>query len=84
MATDNQQTTGTASNYESDRGGATLIKEPVVGIVKNNVDPTKSGRIQVYIAKFGSSSPDDSKSWVTVSYLSPFCGISGGGSSAEG
>jgi uncharacterized protein YoxC len=85
MATDNQQTTGTAPNYESDRGGATLIKEPVIGIVKNNVDPTKSGRIQVYIAKFGSASPDDSKSWVTVSYLSPFCGLSGGeGGGTEG
>lgn len=85
MATNNQQTTGTASNYESDRGGATLIKEPVIGIVKNNVDPTKSGRIQVYIAKFGSASPDDSKSWVTVSYLSPFCGLSGGeGGGTEG
>ena len=84
MATNNQQTTGTAPNYESDRGGATLIKEPVIGIVKNNVDPTKSGRIQVYIAKFGSASPDDSKSWVTVSYLSPFCGLSGGEGGTEG
>ena len=85
MAQDTQQRTGTPNNYESDRGGATLISEAVIGIVKNNVDPSHSGRVQVYIAKFGGSDPNDSKSWITVSYLSPFYGVSGPGNNpAEG
>jgi hypothetical protein len=79
MAQDTQQRTGTPNNYQSDRGGATLISEAVIGVVKDNVDPSHSGRVQVYIAKFGGSDPNDSKSWVTVSYLSPFYGVSGPG-----
>lgn len=79
MAQDTQQRSGTPNNYESDRGGATLISEPVIGIVKDNVDPSHSGRVQVYIAKFGGSDPNDSKSWIPVSYLSPFYGVSGPG-----
>jgi hypothetical protein len=85
MAQDTQQRTGTPNNYESDRGGATLISEAVIGIVKDNVDPSHSGRVQVYIAKFGGSDPNDGKSWITVSYLSPFYGVSGPGNNpAEG
>ena len=85
MAQDTQQRTGTPNNYKSDRGGATLISEAVIGIVKNNIDPLHSGRVQVYVAKFGGSDPNDSKSWVTVSYLSPFYGVSGPGNNpAEG
>jgi len=70
---------GTPANFESDRGGqSTLIKEPVIGIVKNNVDSTHSGAVWVYIAKLNSSSPpDESGSWIKVNYLSPFCGLSG-------
>jgi len=75
MASDNIKQTGTANIYKNDRGGATLITEPVLGIVKNNIDPIKSGRIQVYIANFGGQDPDDSKNWVTVNYLSPYLGI---------
>jgi hypothetical protein len=51
MANDTQQRSGTPNNYESDRGGATLISEAVIGIVKNNVDDTHSGMVEVYIAK---------------------------------
>lgn len=70
---------GVPANFENDRGGQSAIyKEPVIGIVKNNVDPTHSGRIQVYIVKQNSSSnPNNDGSWTWVSYLSPFCGLSG-------
>ena len=70
---------GTPANFQSDRGGqSNLIKEPVIGIVKNNVDPTHSGAVYVYIAKLSSSSsPNDGGSWIKVNYLSPFCGLSG-------
>lgn len=52
------------------------MTEPVLGIVKNNVDPSRSGRIQVFIANIGSEDPNDSNNWITVGYLSPFYGVS--------
>ena len=66
----------TPKNYKANSGNAALINEPVIGIVKNNVDPSRSGRIQVFVANVGSENPDDSDSWLTVSYLSPFYGVS--------
>ena len=46
-----------ASNPEA--GAANIRSVPVLGVVKNNIDPVRSGRIQVYISDFGSDSPDD-------------------------
>ena len=69
---------GTPNNYRPDRGAATLMNMPIIGVVKNNIDPTHSGRVQVYLAQFQAPNPDDSTNWVTVSYLSPFHGSSGG------
>lgn len=44
-----------------------------VGIVKNNIDPSRSGRLQVYIPQHGG--PENSpESWITVSYACPFAG----------
>ena len=70
---------GTPANFENDRGGqSTIYKQPVIGIVKNNVDPTHSGRIEVYVVKSNSSSsPNEEGSLQWVNYLSPFCGLSG-------
>lgn len=90
MADDSQIRTGTSNEYKSDRGGATLQTEPVIGIVKNNIDPTHSGKIKVYIAKFGGQNPNDESSWTSVAYVSPFSGLSGvsgtpgSGSTTEG
>lgn len=42
-----------------------------VGIVKNNRDPLKKGRIRVYIPDLGGNIPSD---LITVSYASPFFG----------
>lgn len=68
-------TQGTTVNYTDDKGGADiLIKHPVIGVVKNNVDANHNGRIEVYIASIGGPNPDDSKSWISVDYLSPFLG----------
>lgn len=46
---------------------------PYVGRVKNNVDPTRSGRLQVYIPDFGGDE-NLPVNWRTVSYASPFYG----------
>lgn len=44
-----------------------------IGVVKDNVDAQKMGRLSVYIPEFGGN-PDDPASWYTVSYASPFAG----------
>lgn len=77
-----QQTQGTISNYREDKdGAAVLIPYPVIGIVKDNIDPAHSGRIRVYIANYGGINPDDSSGWITVNYMSPWFGISAPNSS---
>lgn len=44
-----------------------------VGIVKNNTDSLKRGRLQVWLPDMGGN-PSESANWVTVSYASPFFG----------
>lgn len=46
---------------------------PYIGVIKNNLDPTRSGRLQVYIPDLGGQ-PDEPTNWRTVSYASPFMG----------
>ena len=58
----------------NDAGGGVLRSEPVIGIVKNNIDPVRQGRLQVYIEDLNGSDPEDSESWATVGYMSPFYG----------
>jgi len=74
MATDNFKPTGQVKNFKNDSGGGVVRNSPIIGVVKNNIDPNRSGRIDVYIADFGGLNPDDSKSWTTVGYMSPFFG----------
>lgn len=70
---------------QDDRGGATIINAPVIGVVKDNIDPAHAGRIRVYISKFGGLDSNDSSNWKTVSYMSPFSGMSGmSGTAATG
>jgi hypothetical protein len=77
MAENTTRIVGTPNNYKADRGASTLMNMPIIGVVKNNIDPTHSGRIQVYLAQFQAPNPNDSANWVTVSYMSPFHGSSG-------
>lgn len=86
MSDDIQKTKGTTSNYKDDRGGAATIPSAVLGIVKDNIDPTRSGRIKVYLRRQESGDENKPGSWTTVSYMSPFYGITPNtaSSSAEG
>jgi len=54
-------------------GAARVDPYPYIGIVKNNLDPTRSGRLQIYIPDLGGDEKDQT-SWRTVSYASPFMG----------
>jgi len=83
MAGENiQRNTGQPRNYKMDRGGMPVEMGPFIGRVKNNVDSTRSGRLQVYIELFGGSNPDDSSLWRTVNYCPPFYGATPAGASA--
>ena len=51
MATDNVKKKGPADGYKNDRGGATLITEPCIGIFKNNIEKSIIGKIFFYICR---------------------------------
>lgn len=72
---DGLKTSGTTKANKPDSGGGVIRSTPVFGIVKNNIDPIRSGRIQVYISDIGSDDPDNPEGWATVSYMSPFFGL---------
>ena len=83
MAGENiQRSTGQPKNYKMDRGGMPAEMGPFIGVVKNNVDPTRSGRLQVYIELFGGNNPNDQSLWRTVNYCPPFYGATPAGASA--
>jgi len=83
MAGENiSRNTGQPRNYKMDRGGMPTEMGPFIGVVKNNVDPTRSGRLQVYIELFGGANPNDQSLWRTVNYCPPFYGATPAGAKA--
>lgn len=74
MAIDQRSGTKVIKNLRREEaGGSRVDPYPYVGIVKNNLDPTRSGRLQVYIPDLGGEEMDQ-LNWRTVSYASPFMG----------
>jgi hypothetical protein len=73
---------GKPRNYNSDRGGTPVPPGAYIGIVKNNIDPARSGKLQVYIQQFGGPDPTNSQTWATVSYCPPFYGSTPAGAGA--
>ena len=69
------KTSGTTEQFKLNSGGSVSVPYAVRGVVKDNVDTIRTGRLRVYIDDFGSTDPNNSDSWVTVSYLSPFYGF---------
>lgn len=84
MAEDIIKTRGTTAQYKNTAGGAALISEPVIGVVKTTIDQNRNGTIGVYVAKWGGSDPNDSKGWLYVKYLSPFYGYTEGSNGKTG
>ena len=60
MAENTQRSRGRPGNYKFDRGGMAAEMGPYVGIVTNNVDVVRAGRLQVYIEEFGATNSDGS------------------------
>jgi hypothetical protein len=84
MLNNDIRTSGTG-HYKQNRGGAALTTGAVLGVVKNNIDPTHSGMIDVYIAAFGGSNPDDPDSWRRgLRPIRPWSGSGGSGDPRSG
>lgn len=75
MAEDIFKPAGATKASKPDAGGGVIRNVPVIGTVKNNIDPTRAGRIQVYISDLGGDDPNNSANWATVSYMTPFYGF---------
>ena len=75
MTINNQQLSGRTSNYRFDRGGKPAEMGPFIGTVMNNVDPIRTGRLQVRIQQFATGPDNNPQSWRWVNYLPPFYGV---------
>lgn len=84
MAQDEFLSRGSTRASKPTAGGANIRSVPVIGIVKNIIDPVRAGRIQVYLLDNSGTDPDDSNSWKTVNFLSTFFGFTQGTSANEG
>lgn len=79
MAEDKRQGRKTPAYTDRERiAGTKLDAATYLGIVKDNYDPTRSGRLQVWIPDFGGTQNEteanDPVFWRSVSYASPFFG----------
>lgn len=74
MALDEQKSKGKLKRSSPTSGGSNPELVPKIGIVKNNSDSLRSGRIWVYISDNSGTDPDDSSCWRPVFFLSPFYG----------
>lgn len=74
MGQESERSRGRPSNYKLDRGGVPAESGPFIGQVMNNIDPARSGRLQVYIEAFGAGDINNDNKWVRVRYLPPFYG----------
>lgn len=74
MAIDSRQGGKVAKEVRRETSsGARVDPYPYIGLVKNNVDTIRAGRLQVWISDFGGLESDP-KSWRTVNYCSPYMG----------
>jgi len=84
MAENIQRSRGLSKEYKYDRGGVPAQFGPFIGIVCNNSDATRAGRLQVYIEEFndttqkgaagGTPKLNDPTLWTSVNYCPPFYG----------
>jgi len=75
-----EQTSSTSqlpSNYKDP-----LPPGAYLGVVKNNVDSARSGRLQVYVQHRGAADPNNPANWQTVVYCPPFYGTTPTGAQA--
>ena len=83
MSEDIKNLRGQPGAYKDTAGGASIYSNPIIGVVKNNIDPLKSGRIQVYLRRQNTTDEDNPSFWTTVGYMSPFFGYTNNVGSAN-
>ena len=74
MPQDSFKARGSTRASKPDAGRANIYTTPVLGVVKDNFDPTRTGRLRVYISDFSGLDPDNATNWTTVRYMSNFFG----------
>ena len=84
MPQDVIKTVGTPKSAKPGAGAAPTYPVPMFGIVKDNIDPTRAGRIKVLLSDKPPMDSDTSANWVTVSFLSNFFGRVNGGGGLDG
>jgi hypothetical protein len=84
MALNIERSKGRAENFKFDRGGEIADMGPFIGQVMNNIDSTRSGRLQVFIEQFSSGNASQPETWCWVSYLPPFYGSTQSETAKEG
>lgn len=55
-------------------GQANLRSTPMLAIVKDNVDPNKTGRIRAYLLDNSGADENDSSNWRPLQYMTPYFG----------
>ena len=75
MAENYQRSIGTPRAYKETKGGIPAPSGPYIGEVVNNVDPTRSGRVQVYLEYLAGPDKNNKDLWRTVSYITPYYGF---------
>ena len=76
MPIDTFKPKGPSKLTKPDSGGAATKQYPIIGVVKDNIDPTRSGRIRVALQDGkGPVAPDSASGWVTVQHLTTFFGV---------
>tara|TARA_R110002153_G_scaffold77584_1_gene199094 strand:+ start:2527 stop:4755 length:2229 start_codon:yes stop_codon:yes gene_type:complete len=65
---------GIPKSFKTTKGGLPAESGPFLGEVVNNVDPTRAGRLQVYIEYIAGPNKTSTDLWRTVSYISPYYG----------
>ena len=55
--------------------GVNINPGPFEAVIKNVIDTTRAGRLQVWIPELGAGDQEDPNNWYTVSYASPFAGM---------
>ena len=61
----------------SDKSWAGTNTGPYLGVVKGNIDPTKMGRLKVFIPSLAKTSEPADNQLNTCEYLAPFYGAKG-------
>jgi hypothetical protein len=74
MGQDVIRTKGSTKATKPDAGGGNPRNVPVLAIVKDNIDPTRSGKLKVYVGDKGGPDSDNYNTWISVSYMSTFFG----------